>query len=167
MSELLQDDPEPDPQPSDFEYLYGREQPLPFSHYRLLVDLAERERIFLESEVVARLSAQADRIIESELGEGDLAKRHVVTENAELYRTIVGSDTKLFAFIDTLEGRRRCRAWVEGDVGVSWCEDEQRYEPADEVLARLEAVFPLVDEDKKRRYSSHRLRRLAAAVFKS
>lgn len=145
MSELQLDD-DPDPQPSDRrEYPMNWVTGLAFDDLNLVEDYIERERIFLESEAIARLSERADQIIGSELGEGDVSHRRIVTDRVELYRSITGSNKKVFTFIDTVEGSRRCRAWVDGDVGVSWCEDEQRYEPAAEVQARLEALFPITE----------------------
>lgn len=159
MSELLQDD-DPDPHPGTNERPINWQTNLAFDDNELADSLAEREGVFY-------LSDYADRVIESAQGEGELAKRKVITENAELYRLIIGNGIKQFTFIDTLEGRRRCRAWNVGGVGVSWCEDEQRYEPAKEVLERLEATFPIVDachEQSVRNQSGSILKRLLAAV---
>lgn len=164
MSELQIDD-DPDPQPSRREYPINWETGLAFDDHDLVAELAEREGVY-------RLTVYADRVIESELGEGETTKRRLVTDDAQLYRTSTPSGAKLYAFYDTLEDSRRCRAWKSGDSGVSWCENELRYEPANEVLARLESVFPVSmnDEaeysiDKRPRNISMRLKRQLAAVI--
>ncbi len=140
MSELQIDDPDPEPQPDTAsEYPINLQTGLAFDDDELVNDLAERQGIYY-------LSAYANKLIESDLGEGDLRRRRIVTEDAELYRIITASNTMLFTFIDTLDGKRRCRAWIAEGVGVSWCEEQKRYEPADEVLARLKDTFALNEE---------------------
>lgn len=166
MRELLQDD-DPDPLPERYTYPVNLQTDLAFDDVELVRDLAERERIGFEKQAVAKLSNYTSRVL-NEYGEGVLSNRQIRRDEVELYRRITDGAWS-FAFIDTIEGRRRCRAWALGGDSVSWCEDEQRYEPADEVLARLSGAFPMeVPEREDREYRNqssrtNRLRRLMAA----
>ena len=150
MSELQLDDP--DPLPIDSEPIWNS---------------AEFDRVRIdEHEIIAALSNYASEILESSRAIGRQTDRRIVTDKGELSRQI-GEGSWAFKFIDTLEGRRRCRSWELGGRSVNWCRDERRYEPADEVLARLEDVFSLQENELTKDSNSEqpvsRLKRILAA----
>ena len=54
-------------------------------------------------------------------------RRYAMVERARLDRSYFGG-AWIFTLEDTLGGRTRCRSWRLGGDGVSWCDDEWRYE---------------------------------------
>jgi len=151
MSELQLDDP--DPLPIDREQIWNS---------------AEFERLRIdERETIATLSNYASGILEGDRAVGRQTDRRIVTEKGELSRRIE-EGLWAFKFVDTLEGRRRCRSWELGGKNVNWCRDERRHEPAEDVLMRLEEVFAPQDaEDSKDispEQSTSRLKRILAVL---
>ncbi len=143
MSELLQDD-DPDPQPrAEREYPVNWQTGEAYDDYESAEYYGEQHHLSLEREAIERLSSYASRILDSPQAIGPQTERRAMVEGGELYRKI-SEGMWMFSFIDTIdESRRRCRVWTSDGNGVNWCEDEQRYEPAEEVAARLEAMFSL------------------------
>lgn len=162
MSELQIDDP--DPLPTYGGYRMNYETGLVYEGNDLSADLAEQERASFEREAITSLSNYTSRVVESTYGVGSQTERRAILGETEVYRKIVDS-AWIFGIIDTDNGVRRCRAWVLGGDGVSWCDDEERYEPAGDVLERLKSTFPLEDE-KAEKVSSARLgvRRMLARI---
>jgi hypothetical protein len=142
MSELQLDDP--DPLPDTREYPVNFETNQAFdgisSRYWLEQEILSRD----EREDITQLSNYASDALALH-GVGEQTKRHAYVDGAELHR-IVLDGAWIYTLIDTLEQRRRCRTWRLGGDGVSWCDDEWRYEEAREVYERLAQLFPLKEQ---------------------
>ena len=161
MSELQIDDP--DPLPDRFQYPVSMTTDLAYEGHDLSADLAEQERIGLERESISRLSNYASRVLESSYGIGGPTERRAIFGKTELYRKVLDGDW-VFSIVDTEQGKRRCRAWTLGGVSISWCEDEWRYEPGDDVLRRLAGTFPLIDETQQEIPAKSRTKRALALI---
>lgn len=163
MSELLQDD-DPDPHPNfQHEYPVNWQTDLAYDDYESAEYYTEQQRISLERNAVACLSGQAARVIER-YGTGDQTERVAVTDRAALNRVIKGG-LWMYGLAETLEdGTQHRYVWRLGGDTVICCEDENyRYEPAEEVVSRLEGLFP-VGEDIVRLKQSSRLRRILTTL---
>ena len=141
MSELQPDDP--DPLPAQRIYPVNFETDLSYEGYDLSAQLLEEEILSRdEREDILALSNYASLVLD-EYGEGSQTRMHAYTQSAELHR-IIREGAWVYTLIDTLEERRRCRSWRLGGDGVSWCDDEWRYEEASSVVRRLEELFPRI-----------------------
>ena len=140
MSEVQLDDP--DPFSRKREYYENYETGLAYDGYELSMDLLRQEiESRDEREAIRSLSNYASLVLE-ERGEGEPTRRKLVTEQAELHRLIINGNW-IYTFRDTAGKNPRCRSWKLGGEGVSWCDDELRYEEASSVQARLETLLPL------------------------
>jgi hypothetical protein len=164
MSELLQDD-DPDPQPSAARrYPINYQTELAYEDDGLASELAHLQEI----EDIHALSMLASRLLEGDLASGPQTNRQLQVGEASLRRHISDGAWK-YVFEDcSEEGVARCRAWRLGGDSVSWCKQEQRHEPAHEVMERLAATFieqPQAIETK--RSLKHRLERIIRGIGRS
>ncbi len=175
MSELQLDDPEPDPSPRFYAENYQTGEA--YDDYDLSAYLLEQEVLSRdEREEIVLLSNDASKVLDV-YGEGENTRRYAMVERARLDRVVLNG-AWIFTLEDTLGGRTRCRSWRLGGDGVSWCDDEWRYEEASAVHARLMELFPLektgddqpaelANRFEKIQRSALRLKReLARAIFR-
>jgi hypothetical protein len=146
-----------------------------YDDYDLASDLLDREIVSRdEREDIKRLSNEASTILEM-YGEGENTRRRAEVPDGQLTRVVLDG-AWIFTLEDTLDERHRCRSWRLGGEGVSWCDDEWRYEEAAAVYERLMQLFPLqkvteIDAtmsrlDSIRRQGSFLKRELARAIFR-
>lgn len=140
MSELQLDDPDPFSRWRDYSENY--ETGLTYEGYELSMDLLQQEiESRDERDAIRTLSNYASLVLDVR-GEGEPTRRMLITEHAQLYR-LIADGSWIYTFKDTAGENPRCRSWKLGGEGVSWCDDELRYEEASSVQARLETLLPL------------------------
>ena len=168
MSELQLDDPDPLSRTRD--YFENYETGLTYEGYELSGDLLRQEiESRDEREAIRSLSNYAALVLEQR-GEGEPTRCRVITEQAELIR-IIHNGGWIYTFKDNAGDVPRCRSWLLGGEGISWCDNEWRYEEASSVQARMEVLMPLqtieVPEPRRLSATPARIKRaLAASILR-
>ncbi len=131
MSELLIPEDDPDPLPRA-EYVGPRARD---------TFLAERELDILERQHIGELITSANTILTRECPEGDSSDLMFSHDHA-MIRRVHHQDRYLYFFkVYEEDGEVYCRSWTNMSSHVNWCLKEELFEPAADVMRRLEAEF--------------------------
>ncbi len=163
MNEILQDD-DSEPHPvTAREYCVNYQTDLTYEDDGLATELAYLQEV----QDIQILSALASQLLERDAASGDQTNRVLRVDNASLKRQISDGSWR-YTFEDyNNEGQARCRVWRLGGDSVNWCENEQRYEPAREIMERIAATFAHTAPIEKKLSIKNRLKRVVRNIGKS
>jgi len=142
MSEFLADE---DPEPQS-RYPVNYETGLAYEGY----DLSDYYAALQEKEAVGRLSVTVDAVLKRYKHEDDGSDCYLKTDEHMLRRRMIPREVEgrvieraAYWFVDRREDTDYCRSWsIDGDE-VNWCHNEERHEPAADVMEHILQVFPM------------------------
>lgn len=125
--------------------------------------LVEREMAEYERHRVAKLCVVANRLLsEHPDSEGEIDDKLIRNERVLLRRRSDGALKHFIYFfvVNEEDGSKYCRSWSTTSAQVNWCVVEERYEPADDVAARLEQELSYAQESRRRQLGAKVLAKL-------